>query len=56
MEDHPGLATGYLTATNAKEKFKVLWKDLSWQLNSLGYGMKPVEKWQKVFYHIFSID
>lgn len=48
MENHPDLATGRLSVTNAKEKFRELWMELSNILNSLGYGTRTVEKWQKV--------
>lgn len=53
MEEHPDFATGRLCVANSKEKFKCMWQELTSKLNSLGYGIRPVEKWQKVnFKHV----
>lgn len=48
MESNPEFARGRLSVANAKEKFKELWSQLTNRLNSLGLGVKTVEKWQKV--------
>lgn len=48
MEEHHFLATGRFVAPNARNNAKLLWKELSDQLNALGYGERSPEKWQKV--------
>ncbi|KAJ8964281.1 hypothetical protein NQ314_005015 [Rhamnusium bicolor] len=53
MQLHPHLATGKFVGSNGKETQRKLWKEISEILNSLGYGTKPVEKWQKVYYCFF---
>lgn len=48
MENHREFATGRLIGINGREVNKKLWGDLASKLNSLGLGIRPVEKWQKV--------
>ena len=48
MELHPQFATGRLSVAKAKDKFRKMWQELAANLNGLGFGERPVEKWQKV--------
>ncbi|KAJ8912720.1 hypothetical protein NQ315_012274, partial [Exocentrus adspersus] len=47
MENHKDFACGRVTAINARETYKKRWTELCTKLNSLGHGVRPVEKWQK---------
>ncbi|CAH1101479.1 unnamed protein product [Psylliodes chrysocephalus] len=49
METHNDFATGRLSTNNAKEKYKLLWTELTIRLNSLGLGERTKEKWQKTW-------
>ncbi|XP_050316154.1 uncharacterized protein LOC126750555 [Anthonomus grandis grandis] len=49
MEENPDLARGRLSCSNAKEQFKRLWAKLANNLNSLGYGTRTIEKWQRTW-------
>lgn len=48
MEKHPDFACGRLSTPSARNKFKELWRELTNKLNSLGYGERSWEKWNKV--------
>ncbi|VEN44926.1 unnamed protein product [Callosobruchus maculatus] len=48
FEAHPDLSHGRLKGLNARERAKQLWAELSQKLNSLGFGERSVDKWQKV--------
>lgn len=48
MEEHIELARGRLSCANARDEFKRLWAELTNSLNSLGYGTRNTEKWQRV--------
>lgn len=48
MENNKEFATGRLTVLNSRDKFRQLWRELSNELHALGYGLRSVEKWQKV--------
>ncbi|KAJ8930734.1 hypothetical protein NQ314_016440, partial [Rhamnusium bicolor] len=41
--------TGKFVGPSGKETERKLWKEISEILNSLGYGTKPAEKWQKTW-------
>ncbi|KAJ8913348.1 hypothetical protein NQ315_017503 [Exocentrus adspersus] len=49
FENHPEMITKKFTAADGKKKQECLWKKLVENLNSLGFGIKPVAKWQKTF-------
>lgn len=48
MEKHPQFARGQFSGPSGKITQRKMWEELSKRLNSLGYGNKSVEKWQKV--------
>lgn len=48
MEKNKDFAYGRFSTANGREQFKKLWTELTIKLNSLGYGERPIEKWQKV--------
>lgn len=48
MSTHPDLARGRLNTAQARKNYNSMWAELTTQLNSVGVGQKPVEKWQKV--------
>ncbi|VEN64137.1 unnamed protein product [Callosobruchus maculatus] len=48
FEAHPDLSHGRLKGLNARERAKQLWAELTQKLNSLGFGERKVDKWQKV--------
>lgn len=48
MEKHPNFARGQFSGPTGKLTQIKLWEELSQKLNSLGYGSKTTEKWQKV--------
>lgn len=48
MEQHTDFAKGRLNTSAARDKHKQLWEDLTLKLNSLGFGERKVDKWQKV--------
>lgn len=48
MEENKDFACGKFSTASGREYFKKLWAQLTMKLNSLGYGEKPTEKWQKV--------
>ncbi|KAJ8964074.1 hypothetical protein NQ314_005157 [Rhamnusium bicolor] len=48
MEAHNELATGKFIGAAGRQNNKKLWQSLTAKLNSLGYGSKSTEKWQKV--------
>lgn len=48
MGAHKEFARGQFSGPSGKSNQKKMWNDLTSQLNALGGGMKPVEKWQKV--------
>lgn len=48
MERTKNFACARFSTSNGREQFRKLWKDLTTKLNSLGYGERPAEKWQKV--------
>lgn len=48
MEDNIEFARGRLSSANSRDQFRKLWLDLTNRLNSLGYGGRTVEKWQRV--------
>nr|CAI5869231.1 unnamed protein product [Callosobruchus analis] len=47
FEAHPDLSHGRLKGLNARERAKQLWVELTRKLNSLGFGERSVDKWQK---------
>ena len=50
LEQHKELATGRFLGPNGKQKHKNLWNELSLKLNSLGFGQRSSDKWQKVHF------
>lgn len=48
MEKHPQFARGQFSGPSGKTTQRKMWELLSKRFNSLGYGNKSVEKWQKV--------
>lgn len=48
MENHQELAKGKFNGPSGRDIHKKLWAQLANNLNSLGYGEKSIEKWQKV--------
>lgn len=48
FEDNPNVATGRFTGPTGKIANRKHWETLSERLNSLGYGTKSSDKWQKV--------
>uniref|UniRef100_A0A6P7G1L3 Regulatory protein zeste n=1 Tax=Diabrotica virgifera virgifera TaxID=50390 RepID=A0A6P7G1L3_DIAVI len=49
MEHHKEFAKGQFHGPTGKTIQRKLWEELSQLLNSLGEGIKPVEKWQKTW-------
>ncbi|KAJ8932903.1 hypothetical protein NQ314_014347 [Rhamnusium bicolor] len=47
MESHKEFARGQFVGPNGKTTQRKFWEELSGKLNSLGHGIRPVEKWQK---------
>lgn len=50
MENHRDFACGRFSGVNGREIHRKLWSEVVNLLNSLGYGTRTIEKWQKVRY------
>lgn len=48
MEEHKDFANGRFIGAQGREIQKKMWIELSNKLNSLGFGNKTADKWQKV--------
>lgn len=48
MSANPDLARGRLNTAQGRKDYNRMWTELTTKLNSVGFGQKPIEKWQKV--------
>ncbi|KAJ8914786.1 hypothetical protein NQ315_014528 [Exocentrus adspersus] len=49
MDKNAVLATGKFVGPKRRENYKKLWDEAAKKLNSLGYGVKNTDKWQKTW-------
>lgn len=47
-EANPQILTKKFEGVNGRQKYNVLWEEITKTLNSMGYLKKTVDKWQKV--------
>ncbi|KAJ8913350.1 hypothetical protein NQ315_008740 [Exocentrus adspersus] len=52
MDKNAVLATGKFVGPKGRENYKKLWDEAAKKLNSLGYGLKSTDKWQKGFVNL----